>query len=120
MKLIENPIAVCGLECDKCDIYLMNEDEEIAEKMLRWFKKKSWRPESFTIEELMQEGPFCLGCRGDPEKHWSADCYALKCAKEKNIDSCHKCEDFVCDWYDGATRKYAEGIERLKKIQEKS
>ena len=56
-------IAICGLECDKCGIYLIDEDEEVAERVLQWFKSEGWRPGSMTVQEFMQEGKSCFGCR---------------------------------------------------------
>ena len=53
---MENPVAICGLECDQCHIYLTDEDESIAEGILKWFKKEGWRPETLTIQDFMQEG----------------------------------------------------------------
>ena len=124
-KKLENPISICGLECDKCHVYLIDEDEVIAERMLVWFKKQGWRPESTTVQEFMQEGKFCKGCRSDREdKHWSVNCGILICcADEKYLDSCHECSDFICERLEEwrkKSKKYAEGIERLKKMKEEN
>ena len=60
---MKNNIAICGLECDKCGIYLIDEDEGVAERVLQWFKSEGWRPGSMTVQEFMQEGKSCFGCR---------------------------------------------------------
>ncbi|MHA1435240.1 MAG: DUF3795 domain-containing protein [Candidatus Heimdallarchaeota archaeon] len=117
---LDNPISICGLDCSKCDIYLCDEDEIIAERMLSWFKKQGWRPDSTTVQEFMQEGKFCEGCRGNRERHWSSNCKLLICClDEKGLDSCHKCADFICEKLEAwgkSNEKYAQGIEQLKKL----
>ncbi|NHJ31299.1 MAG: DUF3795 domain-containing protein [Asgard group archaeon] len=121
---MNNPITICGLECDKCSIYLIDEDEAIAEQMLGWFKEEGWRPKTTTVQEFMQEGKFCKGCRSDrQDKHWSANCeFLICCVDEKKLDSCHKCSEFVCEKlveWSKKSEKYAEGIERLKGLKQK-
>ena len=120
---MENPIAVCGLDCSKCNIYLTDEKEEIAEQILSWFKKEGWRSESTTVQEFMQEGKLCEGCRGIRENHWSANCKLLICCiDDKKLDSCHKCSEFICEKLEkwGKTNeRYAQGIEQLEKLRNK-
>ena len=118
---LENPLAVCGLDCSACDIYLIDEDEVIAEQMLAFFKKQGWVPESISVKEFMDKGKFCEGCRGNREAHWSANCELLICCVDnKNLNSCHQCSDFICkklkEWGNKA-EKYAEGIERLRDLK---
>jgi hypothetical protein len=117
---MENPITVCGLDCSKCDIYFIDEDKEIAKRLLGWFKKEGWRPELTTVQEFMQEGKFCEGCRGNREKHWSANCEILICCvDEKGLNSCHKCTEFICDKLEewgNKNEKYTQGIERLRNL----
>ncbi len=120
---MENPIAICGLDCSKCDIYLIDEDEKIATGILKWFKQNGWRPESTTVQDFMQEGKICKGCRGDREdKHWSANCEILICCSdERNLESCHECSEFICkkleEWRK-KSEKHEPGIEILKKLKE--
>ncbi len=152
---MDNPIAICGLRCDKCDLFLVDEDKKIAQGVLGWFKNEGWRPESMTVEEFMQEGKFCMGCRSDrkatgqiPQSvqdfieeqlnvrkiyqetynllsqrhlHWSANCDLVACCvDEKKLDSCHECDEFVCEklekWKKSG-EKYAEGVELLRSLK---
>lgn len=119
---MNNNIAVCGLECDKCDIYLIDEDESIAEGILKWFKKEGWRPETMTVKEFMQEGKLCLGCRSDREKiHWSGNCWILACCvDDKKLTSCHQCPEFLCEKLDEWSKEnegYTQAIQRLKQLK---
>lgn len=60
-------IAVCGLECHKCDIFQATNDLKVAQKIADWFKKE--RNEDVKLEDIR-----CLGCKEDRTKHWSPDC----------------------------------------------
>jgi hypothetical protein len=62
-KNIKNQmIAVCGLECHKCDIFQATNDPQIAQKIADWFKKK--RNEDVKLEEIR-----CLGCKEERTNH---------------------------------------------------
>ncbi|MHA1288583.1 MAG: DUF3795 domain-containing protein [Candidatus Thorarchaeota archaeon] len=118
---MENSIAVCGLECGKCDIYLCDENEEVASNLLSWFKKEGWRNEDITVQDFMNEGKKCLGCRGNRDvAHWSASCDILICCvDEKQLDSCHICSDFVCEKltaWGTKSEKYSQALDRLKEL----
>jgi hypothetical protein len=119
---MKSKIAVCGLECDKCDIYLIDEDESIAGQILKWFKNEGWRPETITVQEFMQEGKLCLGCRSDREdKHWSGNCWILACCvDDKKLTSCHRCPEFLCEKLDEWSKEnegYTQAIQRLKQLK---
>ena len=70
----------------------------------------------------MQEGKICLGCRSDREKkHWSGNCWILSCCiDDKNLDSCHKCPEFLCEKLDAWGKEnegYAKALQRLEKMR---
>ncbi len=119
---MEHRIAVCGLECDKCDIYLCDENEEIATHLLSWFKKEGWRTEDTTVQDFMNEGKQCGGCRGDSNvAHWSSGCEILNCClDEKQLDSCHICPDFECEKltaWGNKSEKYSQALYRLRELK---
>lgn len=39
----------------------------------------------------------CAGCRGPLDRHWSADCAFLACARAKGLRYCFECEACPCD-----------------------
>ena len=46
-------IAVCGLNCAKCDIYMASHgNKEVRSKLIEWFKK----------ERNLDVDPVCNGC----------------------------------------------------------
>jgi hypothetical protein len=107
-------IAVCGLECHKCDILEATNDPKTAQDIVDWFRKE--RNEDVKLEDI-----HCSGCRGDRGKHWSADCWILQCCQDKKgLQFCHQCDEFACDklveWSRGS-RRYADALSRLTRVK---
>lgn len=106
-------IAVCGLNCSECDIFRASDNPEIAQRIVNWFKEE--RHIDVKIEDI-----HCLGCREDRTKHWSPDCWILRCCvDEKGLEFCYQCEDFPCEklseWAK-ESKKYEEALNRLKEM----
>jgi len=108
-------IAPCGIDCAKCDIFAATDDPTIAQHISDWFKKemnKDIDPKDIT----------CAGCREDRDKHWSPDCWILKCCvDDKGLQYCFQCGEFPCDklveWSQSDTG-YDKALQRLKDMQE--
>ena len=110
-------IAVCGLNCNECDIFKATNNPVIAQEIVDWLKKE--RDTEAKIEDIR-----CLGCKGDRTKHWSPDCWILKCCVDKKgLGFCYQCADFPCEkldqWAKGS-KGYKEALNRLKEIKGKS
>lgn len=115
---MDEEIAACGLLCHECSIYKACSDREMAKKVRAWFVAEGFVTEAKSIEEFMDEGPYCLGCHGDRLEHWSPTCWILRCCvDEKGFDRCSECSDFPCDdmerWSKG-DESYTGALERLK------
>ena len=116
-------IAVCGLNCAKCPLYLIPDDREAAENVLYWFKEQGWLDDKITVEEFMKEnGRECEGCRGPKDKRWTPDCFFVNCANEKGHETCADCDCFPCEKLikfanDGAPH-HAKTVANLKRIKE--
>lgn len=107
-------IAVCGLDCSGCDIRLATTDKNLAQKIADWFRKNQ-------NEDVKPEDIHCLGCKEDRNRHWSPDCWILKCCvDEKGLEYCYECEDFVCrrleEWATQSER-YQNALERLRQMK---
>lgn len=90
-------IAVCGMDCESCDIRRAPEDSEAAQRLVQWFRNEGWLKEGEGIEEIVKRSMYCRGCRGDRSIHWSPDCWILTCCvEEKGHQFCSQCEDFPC------------------------
>ncbi|MCW3994294.1 MAG: DUF3795 domain-containing protein [Candidatus Bathyarchaeota archaeon] len=109
-------VAVCGLNCAKCEIFQASSNRDLAQKIVDWFKKE--RDTVVKVEDIC-----CLGCRGDRAKHWSPDCWILKCCvDEKGLEYCFQCGDFPCEklkeWAE-ENKSYGEALNRLVEMRKK-
>jgi hypothetical protein len=114
-------IAVCGLDCESCDIRTAPDDPEAAKRLVAWFKKEGWLKETEGIEEICERSMYCRGCRGDRSVHWTPDCPVLICCvDEKGVEFCYQCDDFPCDqltkWAD-QSEQHSHGLNRLKTMK---
>ncbi|MFZ5924078.1 MAG: DUF3795 domain-containing protein [Bacillota bacterium] len=106
-------IAACGLDCSECDIFKAPADPKIMRRIIEWFEKERG-------VRLREEDVRCDGCLGDRAKHWSPDCWILKCSvDDRGLQHCSGCEEFPCvkleEWAtdnDG----YKKALERLKSM----
>ena len=106
-------IAVCGLECHKCDILKATDDKKIAQQTVDWFKTE-------LNQEVKLEEVRCLGCREDRAGHWSADCWILQCCvDQKGLEYCHQCGEFPCrrlsEW-SKTSKRYGQALDRLRRM----
>ncbi|NLU42929.1 MAG: DUF3795 domain-containing protein [Firmicutes bacterium] len=89
MSKTEWDIAVCGLNCAKCDLF--------AEAK-------------------------CAGCRGPADRHWSASCKFLACARVKGLRYCFECDELPCDkltaFASDGYEHHRITVENLKRIRE--
>lgn len=116
MKKENKIIAVCGLNCSKCDIFEATNNPKIAQQISDWFKEEK-------DTEVKIENIRCFGCKGDREKHWSPDCWILNCCVDKKeLEFCYECEDFPCsklnEWAKRSNR-YTKALEQLSKMKSK-
>ncbi len=103
-------IACCGLDCSTCGIRLAENDPERAGRLTREF-----RANGFT--DAQPEWFRCDSCRGDRSKHWSENCWILKCCvDDRGLKYCSQCEDFACarleEWAEKNDR-YRKALNRL-------
>ena len=106
-------IAVCGLECHKCDIREATHNPQIARENADWFKKE-------LNQDVKPEDIHCMGCKEDRSRHWSADCWILRCCvDQKGLEYCYRCGEFPCqkltEW-SKASKRYGEALDRLRRM----
>ena len=117
MKSIENDwdLAICGLNCAKCDIYRASHgDETLRLELLEWFQKNI----DPKIEDIS-----CEKCRGPTDQCWSGDCKMRTCAIEREFKYCFECPDFVCELEEEFAadkmdhhRRTVENMKKAKKL----
>lgn len=107
-------LAACGIDCNECALCNAEHDLKAAESLVGWFKSRGWIKKDDTAEAVIRKAPFCKGCWGGTEVHWSKDCALLMCCREKQLNHCGECDDFPCHEY----MKWAKDLEHHEKAME--
>ncbi len=85
---MNNMIAYCGLDCEKCDAYLatVNNDDALREKTAKLWSELNNAP--ITAEMIN-----CTGCRtpGVKTPFCESMCEIRQCARQKQFDTCANC-----------------------------
>lgn len=114
-------LAACGLDCRSCEIRKVPEDAGAARRVVRWFRKEGWLQEDEGVEEILERGMYCKGCRDDRTIHWSPDCRILRCCvDERGHRFCCECEAFPCEKLEEWSQKneeYTGALGRLKRMK---
>ena len=101
--------SYCGLYCGSCEICLMNEIGKIKEKAKEW---------DMNLSEVK-----CFGCKTNQNSIYCIDCDIKLCAKSKNIEFCHECDEFPCsrisDFRNDKYPHHSVVLKNLKIIKEK-
>ncbi len=115
---MKKEMGACGLLCHECILRRAPFDEEAAKKIRNWFIETEKVEEKLEVREVMNQGPYCEGCHGDIEKHWSPECWILECCvHDKGLRDCSHCEFFPCDQlieWSKEDEDYTEALDRLK------
>jgi len=110
---MKNVIAYCGLDCSECPAYIATQKDDYEE-----LKKvaKQWSNDSMSFKP---EDMYCDGCSVNGRIFsWCGNCSTRKCCKEKQLENCAYCEDYLCDKLK-QTLSHNDSIakERLDKIR---
>jgi hypothetical protein len=84
----EEMIGYCGYNCHLCAA--RSDDIEVRQKLV-----DGWRS-IFGHQHYTAENVHCDGCLSDG-KIADLQCKARPCARERGLESCTQCEEFVCD-----------------------
>jgi hypothetical protein len=115
-------IAYCGLVCQTCPIYLATrvESQEERERMRAEIAQlcqgqygMAYEPEDITD---------CDGCQADEGRLFSAckDCAIRKCARQRGLESCAFCDEYVCERLDAFFASESSARIRLDEMRETS
>ena len=109
-------IAMCGLDCAKCEAYLATQKDDLAEKER---VAKSWS--QIYGAEFTPESITCDGCPPDGKRLSSYAqelCKIRKCAKSKGLQNCAHCPQYPCqdllDFFNMATEAKTN-LEKIRK-----
>ena len=83
-------IAICGLDCEKCDAYIATKtnNQALREKTAKLWAELNHAP-------ILPEHINCEGCRmnGVKTMFCSSLCAVRKCAISKGIETCGECSE---------------------------
>ena len=114
----ENLVAVCGLYCGACPMYLatQSKDEEKQKALLKQFSNG---PMKLKMEDIL-----CDGCIGNGRvASFCRDCAMRKCPTDKQgVTRCSDCKDFPCsritDFNNDGMPHHAEVLNNIRQIKE--
>lgn len=101
-------LAICGLLCDECMIYVatVEEDDGLKERLAMEYSVPGY---SFRKEDMT-----CKGCHSEEvSKKMCGACEIRNCAQEKGHETCADCFGFPCEIYDKYMPGDAENRHRL-------
>ena len=83
-------IAICGLDCEKCDAYIAtkNNDQALREKTAKLWAELNNAP-------ILPEHINCDGCRANGRKTVFCDrlCHIRQCSLSKGFETCGNCPE---------------------------
>jgi hypothetical protein len=114
-------IAACGLDCGACDIRRVPTDPGAARRIVTWFQQMGWLKPHEGVDEIIERGMYCTGCRGSREVHWSPTCWILRCCvNDRRLAFCAECDAFPCQrlmtWAE-ESKRYAQALARLWRMR---
>ena len=115
----ENLVAVCGLYCGACPMYIATQSND-EQKQNTLLKRFSSGPVEFTIEDILCDGCISNGTR---VASFCKRCAIRACPTDKqNVVRCSDCPDFPCsritDFNNDGMLHHAEVLQNLRQLRE--
>jgi hypothetical protein len=111
-------LAYCGLVCQTCPIYLATREENKEEQVrMRVEIARLCREEGMKYDP---EGiTDCDGCQIDGGRLFIGckDCAIRNCARQKGVENCAHCTDYVCGALQAFFAKYPAAKTRLDEVR---
>lgn len=110
---MKNPIAYCGLDCEKCEAYKATKSNDNA---LREKVAKLWT--ELNGVEITPEMINCEGCRENGVKTVYCDslCQIRQCALKTGVETCGGCAGFEkCEKVKAIISNDPDALNNLKK-----
>lgn len=109
-------IAVCGLDCEKCDARAatIHNDDVLREKTAKLWSKMNG-------VEITADMINCMGCRTDGVKTPFCEslCPIRRCALKRGVSTCAGCPKLdICGTVATVTANNADALWNLRELQE--
>ncbi|MCR4612925.1 MAG: DUF3795 domain-containing protein [Bacteroidaceae bacterium] len=108
---MKETIAICGLDCEKCDAYIATKNNDQA---LRIKTAKLWS--ELNNAPILPEHINCDGCRTDGKKTVFCEslCGIRQCAMRKGVSTCGDCSEMQhCSTLGAITSTRPEALRNL-------
>lgn len=120
MKNLTNLVSCCGLICQTCPIYWVNQeaDEDARKMMISKIIRIS--DEKYNTKVNAKDVNGCDGCRGKESDLFNLckGCKIRPCAEEKGIEFCSYCKDFPCELLEPLYKEDPVAQARLELIRD--
>jgi hypothetical protein len=95
---MDEMLAYCGLVCDTCPIYLATRVTNVEEQTRMRVEIARLCREQYGLKYEPADINDCDGCRTEGGRLFSGckSCAIRKCAKEKRVENCAHCAEYVC------------------------
>jgi len=96
----KHKLAACGIDCNECGHYKLEQDLKSAEYLVEYFRDGGWIEENDGTEAVLKKVPLCGGCWDKTVRtDYCANCCLRSCCKEKQLNHCGGCSGFPCEKY---------------------
>jgi hypothetical protein len=91
-------LSYCGLICSTCPIYLATREVNKEEQMRKRTEIAKLCKEQYGMNYDLSDITDCDGCRAESGRLFSGchDCAMRKCAKQKAVENCAYCSEYIC------------------------
>ena len=112
-------IAYCGLDCLSCPIYTATRLQDKEKKKEKREEILHLIKEHYGIEFKLEDITECDGCMSETGRLFSGckDCPIRECARQKELESCAYCDEYVCGTLEEFFAKEQKAKTRLDKLK---
>lgn len=116
---MDEMIAYCGLNCLMCPIYLATSEENDEKKKQMRIDIVNQCKEQYGMEIKLEDVTDCDGCKAEAARLFSGckDCRIRLCARQKNIENCAYCGQYICEKLEKFFTTDKDAKKRLDKVR---
>ncbi len=116
---MDGSITYCGLVCRTCPIYLATREENTKEQELMRAHIARVCNERYGIKYEPEDITDCDGCRTEGGRLFpgSRNCSIRKCARQKGLENCAHCTDYICEKLEAFFKTDPDAKTRLDELR---
>jgi hypothetical protein len=114
-------LSYCGLVCSTCPIYLATREINKEEQMKKRAEIAKLCKEQYGMNYAVADITDCDGCRAESGRLFSGctDCSIRKCAKQKVVENCAFCSEYICQRLELFFANDSDAKTRLDKLRQR-